>query len=542
MAAIVLATLNARHAHASLGLRYLHANLGELEGDAVILEFVIGTQSEAIAEEILERQPRVLGLGVYIWNVAETTRLVAILKKVAPELVVILGGPEVSFANDAPPVCALADAVVSGPGEIVFAKLCRDLLATPGTGSGSRLPAGIIPGPGPRFITAPWPDLAALAAPYRLYDADDLAHRHIYVEASRGCPYRCEFCLSSLDRTAVAFPLQPFITELAQLHDRGARAFKFIDRTFNLRVDSCRAILEFFLERIERDRDDPVYLHFELIPDHLPPALRTLIARFPAGTLQFEIGIQSWDQEVTHRIGRRQDNAKAENNLAWLRQETTAHLHVDLIVGLPGENLAGFAAGFDRLCALAPHEIQVGILKRLRGAPIERHTQSFAMRYNPNAPYDLLANQDIDFPGMRQMARFARYWDLIGNSGRFTATLPHLLGAAPFANFQAFSHWLYRGTHATHGLGPERLIAELRNWFSRPEWSPATGAGQRDADGASDGDAGRSAALAALDQDLERFQRIASERRGQNRAARLRQARNLGSEAPTKAKAERKTT
>ncbi len=531
MAAIVLATLNARHAHASLGLRYLQANLGELEADAKILEFVIGTPAEAIAEEILEQHPRVLGLGVYIWNVEESTRLVAILKRVAPELIVVLGGPEVSFANDAPRICALADAVVSGPGEIVFAKLCRELLAPSASGGDSVGRDGVLPGPAPRFISAPWPDLATLAAPYRLYDDHDLAHRHVYVEASRGCPYRCEFCLSALDRTAVPFPLEPFLAELARLHDRGARAFKFIDRTFNLRVDSCRAILEFFLERIGRSPDDPVYLHFELIPDHLPTALRTLIQRFPAGTLQFEIGIQSWDPEVTRTIGRRQDNAQAESNLAWLRQETTAHLHVDLIIGLPGENLASFAAGFDRLRALDPHEIQVGILKRLRGAPIDRHTQQFAMRYNPNAPYDLLANRDITFAQMRQMARFARYWDLIGNSGRFTATLPHLLGSAPFDNFMAFARWLYGDTRATHGLGPERLLAEIRRWFARPDWPP----GREDdppALGNETAAARRAAALAALDQDLERFQRIALERRGQNRAARLRQARNLLAEPP----------
>ncbi len=497
---IVLATLNARHTHASLGLRYLHANLGELAPRTRMLEFVIGMASEAIAERILDEQPRVLGLGVYIWNVVETERLVAILKRVAPDLVVVLGGPEVSFPADAPPICALADYVVCGPGEIVFAQLCRELLAEPGT----------VPrvASAQRVIAAPWPDLATLTLPYALYGDEDLAHRNIYVEASRGCPYRCEFCLSSLDRTAVPFPLEPFLAELARLHERGARAFKFVDRTFNLRVATSQRILEFFLERIARDPGDPVFLHFELIPDHLPQRLRDLILRFPPGTLQFEIGIQTWDQEVATRIGRRQDNDAAEQNLAWLRSATRAHLHVDLIAGLPGEDLAGFAAGFDRLRALDPHEIQLGILKRLRGAPIERHTQAWGMRYNPCPPYDLLANGQIGFHDMRRMARFARYWDLIANSGRFSATLPHLLSEAPFARFMAFSDGLFQSTGATHALGPERLAEALRDWFGGEE----------------------EAALAALEADLARFHAIARERRGQRKAARLRQARHVDGE------------
>jgi radical SAM superfamily enzyme YgiQ (UPF0313 family) len=230
---------------------------------------------------------------------------------------------------------------------------------------------------------------------------------------------------------------------------RGARHFKFVDRTFNLKAESSARFLQFFLDRIRATPDDLPFLHFELIPDHLPEALKGLLVLFPPGVLQFEIGIQTFNTDVQRRISRRQDNSVAETNLRWLRQQTQAHLHVDLIAGLPGEDLASFAAGFDRLVALGPHEIQVGILKRLRGAPIVRHVESHGLRFNPDPPYNLLASETLDFATMQRLSRFARYWDLIANSGRFVRSSRLLLQAQPFARFLGWSDWLYAQTGKT---------------------------------------------------------------------------------------------
>ena len=422
--------------------------IGELRERAVLREFVIGQKTEEIVERLLAEQPRIVGIGVYIWNVEESTRLVAQLKTVAPEVMVVLGGPEVSYEVSEQRICALADYVITGWGDVSFAILATQLLA------GERPEQRVIPGVQPK--------LAALALPYAEYTDEDVRQRHIYVEASRGCPFKCEFCLSALDRTAWPFPLQPFLDALADLYARGARQFKFVDRTFNLKVDTSLAILEFFLARIEAAPRDPLFVHFELIPDHLPERLKDAIARFPAGTLQFEIGIQTFDPDVQTRISRRQDNAAAAENLRWLRERSQAHLHVDLIAGLPGEDMQSFAAGFDRLAALAPHEIQFGILKRLRGAPIARHTQAHGLRFNPEPPYNILATDVIDFASMQRMSRFARYWDVVANSGRFPRTLVLLLGAAPFAQFMAFSDWLYARTGQTHALAHDRLVLLLR--------------------------------------------------------------------------------
>lgn len=440
MSAIVLATINARYYHASLGLRYLVANMGALEGETQIMEFILQHKPEDIVEALLASKPKIVGFGVYIWNIEETTKVVAQLKQVAPEVIVVLGGPEVSYELNEQAIVQRADYVITGWGDVSFPKLCHELLA-------HRPQAQ-------KVIAGEQPALAEIKLPYALYTDVDIAQRLIYVEASRGCPFKCEFCLSSLDKTAWAFDLDLFLEEMAKLYARGARQFKFVDRTFNLNIKASSRILEFFLARL----DEKLFVHFEVIPDHLPDALKTLIARFPPGALQFEIGIQTLNPEVQSLVSRKQDTPKAAANLHWLRTQSHAHIHADLIIGLPGEDMASFAQGFDQLVVIGPHEIQVGILKRLRGTPIVRHTEEFQMRYNPHPPYNILSTSCIDFLTMQRLSRFARYWDLIANSGRFATTLPVILGVTPFERFLALSDWLYAKTHQTHQIALERLF------------------------------------------------------------------------------------
>ena len=448
---ILLSTLNARYTHASLGLRYLLANMGPLQERTTIQEFVIGAKTTDLVERILAHGPRIVGFGVYIWNVEETTRLVAMLKRVAPDVTIVLGGPEVSHETGEQEIVKLADYVVTGWGDVTFPKLCREILDGPKPIM--KVHAGV------------QPPMEDIALPYSLYSEEDIAHRTLYVEASRGCPFKCEFCLSSLDKTAWPFPLDTFLAELELLYSRGARLFKFVDRTFNLNVKTSLRIMQFFLDKIEAAPNDPVYAHFELVPDHLPEALKETIAKFPAGALQFEIGIQSFNPEVQSLVSRRQNNEKAAENIRWLTRHSTAHLHVDLIAGLPGEDVASFARGFDHLVSLGAEEIQFGILKRLRGTPIIRHTQDFGMVYDPYPPYTVLATNRIDFAAMQRLVRFARYWDLVANSGRFANTIPVLLGEAPFDNFMAFSDWIYANTDATHRIALDRLAKLVAQWL-----------------------------------------------------------------------------
>jgi radical SAM superfamily enzyme YgiQ (UPF0313 family) len=472
---ILLTSLNARYSHTNLALRWLMANLGAMQAQAEIIEMVIGIRPEVAVEKLLAKKPRVIGFSVYIWNVEETTRIVQLLKVLAPEIKIVVGGPEVSHETQNQVICQLADHVITGPGEGAFARLCQQLLVGP-----SPL-MKVIPGD-----IASSQQLADLQTPYHLYTDADIAHRLTYFEASRGCPFKCEFCLSALDKTAWPFSLEQTLANLDQLYSRGARTFKFIDRTFNLKVDTSAAILRFFLER--QLPDDPVFAHFEVIPDHLPEALKELIVQFPPGALQFEIGIQTLNLKVQKLISRRQDNLKAEANVRWLVAHTQVHLHLDLIAGLPGEDLKSFAEGFDRLVdwlgltRAQHHEIQLGILKRLRGTPIIRHTDEYQLKFNPNPPYNVLATSTLGFEHMRRMERFARYWDLIANrqaseglDDAKAKLLARLLGgtsdARPFERFMAFSDWLYAKTDTTFRIEKQRLSRLVEEWLDPAEAS-----------------------------------------------------------------------
>ncbi len=545
MPSIVLATLNAKYPHCAFGLRYLLANMGELRDETALLEFTINQQTLEILDAILAQRPRIVGLGVYIWNVDETTRLVADLKRVAPDVIVVLGGPEVSYETDQQEITRLADYVITGEGDLAFAALCRELLVPPPPSSGERVrvrgPSGddalnlesiVSPssssvaqlstfdsqptkapphpsplplkaggeGTKPSIIHAPVPTLTNLALPYGLYSDDDLAHRVLYVEASRGCPFTCEFCLSALDIPVRQFPLDEFLAEMGKLLERGTKCFKFVDRTFNLNLRVSRAILDFFLQRYQPG----MFLHFELIPDRLPDSLKELIVPFPPGALQFEVGIQTFNDDVSNLISRHQDNALVEQNLSWLRDHTSVHVHADLIVGLPGESLDSFAAGFDRLVRLRPHEIQVGILKRLRGTPIVRHDAEWQMVYSPHPPYEVLQTKLIEFATIQELRRFAKLWDTIANSGNFVETLPLVwaggrsqgseisrevvLGVSPsaallsggrespgssmvhepspFTRFRHLATWLFAQAGQAHGIALSRLVELLFEYLT----------------------------------------------------------------------------
>jgi radical SAM superfamily enzyme YgiQ (UPF0313 family) len=472
VADIVLTTLNAKYIHAAFGLRYLLANLGELKPRAGLAEFDINQRPLDIAEVLLAHNPKIIGFGIYIWNVAPTAEVIAAIKRVRPEIKIILGGPEVSYETGEQEIVQLADHVITGEADLKFAELCRALLngavgdevTSPRSNSEFGIRNSQFQNKTPHVVSYPKiipaepPDFSQIALPYDLYTDEDLAHRIIYVEASRGCPFTCEFCLSSLDIPVRQAPLDKFLGEMQKLLDRGLKQFKFVDRTFNLNVATSRAILEFFLARHQPGH----FFHFEMIPDRLPESLREIIARFPPGALQFEVGIQTFNEEVGGLIKRRQNYDRLADNFHFLRAETGVHIHADLIVGLPGETVESFGTGFDRLIALRPQEIQVGILKRLRGTPIVRHDADWRMIYNPQPPYEILQNKLIDFATMQRLRRFARYWDMAGNSGNFIETTPLIWGgASPFQSFLRFSDWLHARTNRTDGIALMRLMELL---------------------------------------------------------------------------------
>ncbi len=449
MAKIVLTTLNARYIHSSLGLRYLYANMGELQEETKLLEFSINQNTAELVDELLAQEPVLIGFGVYIWNSPQTLELIRMIKECRPDIIIVCGGPEVSFYPDGHPLIEISDHIVRGEADLSFSKLCNNLLVHQTSVD--------------KIIVSQLPEVSKLQMPYAYYNDDDIKNRVVYVEASRGCPFKCEFCLSSLDKKVRNFPLEDFLEELAVLFEKGVRHFKFVDRTFNLHIETSTKILQFFLDRYEPG----LFVHFELIPDRLPQGLRALIQKFPIGALQFEIGIQTFNLKSETLISRRQDQDKTVSNLMFLRDETGVYLHTDLIVGLPGETLESFAQGFDRLVALNPHEIQVGILKRLPGTPIARHDIAFDMHYNENPPYEILFNQDLTKENVDLFKAFAYFWDRISNSGNFRLSKELLWqNASPFWSFWNYSIWLQEHFGRAHSISLEELVSAKLSYLS----------------------------------------------------------------------------
>lgn len=445
---ILLTTLNSRYSHTAIALRYLYANMQELQSETLIEEFTINENVQSIAERILAHQPGIIGISVYIWNATEVHQLIEILKKIAPQSSIILGGPEAAHIPHRVDF-SKADYIVQGEGDVAFYRLCRQIL------DGSA--------PKERIISPVMANLKEIALPYDYYSDSDVANRYIYVEASRGCPFLCEFCLSAIDEKVRNFDIGALLTEFEKLWQRGARNFKFIDRTFNLNMKFANAILDFFLAK-----EPPYFVHFEVIPDHFPDSLKARIAQFPAGALQLEVGIQTLDPKIAENINRPLRLEKIKENLSFLENGTKAHMHVDLIVGLPGETLEGFGRNLNELSAITSCEIQIGILKHLSGTTMSRHDREFGMIYSDVPPYDILQNDLISFAQIQQMKRFARFWDLVYNSGNFTNTFDLITkGTTVYDGFSTFSAWLYGETLSTWKISLDRLTQHLFDYLTK---------------------------------------------------------------------------
>lgn len=466
---IIIAVLNARYSHTALGPRYLLANMGELKSQTVLEEFLIQDDLLRVTEKILSHKPQIVGLSVSIWNASAVAKLIPLLKSINPELKIIIGGPEVRWAS-APAYGA--DVLVRGEAEIVFPDICGKIL------SGSPVAA---------VVDGGLPDLDSIVLPYDEYSDDDLKQRIIYVESSRGCPFSCEFCLSSREERVRSFNLKRILPAFDRLISRGCRGFKFIDRTFNLDISSCLELLEFFFLRWPRDEDGELigpeaarqvglgssrgksfFLHFEVVPDRFDERLLQSLARFPAGGVQLEMGVQTLDPEVGERISRKVDESLTEQNLKLIKGQTGAHVHADLIMGLPGEDDIGFARSFDALRGMGPDEIQVGILKLLPGAPLVRHVEKYALVFNQEPPYDILKTDCIPFSRMQELRRFAKYYDIFVNSGKFSSAMGRIMDNAPsaFSAFDLFSLWLYADTGQDFGISQQRQYALVQRFLT----------------------------------------------------------------------------
>jgi len=435
---IILLGVNSRYSHTALGLRYIRANLRELRDISKIVERTINEDIYSIVEEVLLYQPKIVGVGTYIWNAINVKKIISIIKKVSPETFVILGGPEVSYL----PLRVdfkETDYIIRGEGEITFYELAKAILLNNP--------------PKDKIIQGVTPEVKKLKLPYDEYSDKDIKNRYIYVESSRGCPFHCEFCLSSLDKQVRYFDFEKIIYEFDKLWSRGVRSFKFIDRTFNLNIKFALRLMEYFLSK-----DDEYSLHFEVVPDNFPNRLKEKLKEFPPHSLQLEIGLQSLNEEILQNISRKMDITKTKANISFLENETNAHLHLDLIIGLPGESLESFRANLNELTSITNSEIQLGILKKLSGTPISRWDKKFSMQYCDEPPYEIVQNSLIDFFQMQEMKRFARFWDLIYNSGNFHKTKEYIwIDSTVYDGFLELAKWIYSQTKSTYQISLMRL-------------------------------------------------------------------------------------
>jgi len=460
---VVLSTLNAKFIHTSLALRCLKAYCGH-KFDMDIAEYTIKDPAMNIVSDLFSRNPDVIGFSCYIWNIEETIVVVNMLKKIKPELKIVLGGPEVSYDTDywmerLPEV----DFIVMGEGEETFDHLLTEIETTEkyhmvfGIAYRKTTEAGveirINPG-------RPKLDLNTLPSPHRFAeDLPQLANRIVYFETSRGCPFSCQFCLSSIEVGVRYFDIERTKADIIYLIDNGAKLIKFVDRTFNIKRDYA---LEMFQFLIENHRG--CVFQFEITADIMrPEVLDYLAENAPPGIFRFEIGVQSTNDPTNLAVQRRQNWSKLVRTVTKVKDSQKIDQHLDLIAGLPLENYDTFRGTFNDVFALRPEELQLGFLKMLRGTGLRNDADKWGYIYMDTAPYEMLTNDLMPFSDIVRIKRVEDVLEKYWNAHRMDHTLLYLVDHvfnSPFDFFQSFGdYW--------EAQGWQKIGHQLEDLFSR---------------------------------------------------------------------------
>lgn len=482
MSRVVLATLNAKYVHSSLALRYLRAKV-EDRYDVRLREFTIHDPAEQIVAGVYSDRPDVVGFSCYIWNIEETLRVISVLRKVLPDVFIVLGGPEVSFDSlffleRAPQV----DAIVEGEGEETFSELLdarfagRDCKGIPGVAW--RRGDGSVMRNGPRTRIR---SLDGLPTPYPPHHLGELTNRVVYFEASRGCPFTCQFCLSSIESGVRYFSLERVKEDLTRLIALGVPQVKFVDRTFNLRRDYALELFRFLAEQ-----PGQTSFHFEITADVLKPDVANwLCEHAPPGRFRFEIGVQSTNDLTNDLVRRRQDFARLSQTVRSIRNSGRILQHLDLIAGLPEEDYASFRRTFNDVFALRPDELQLGFLKMLRGTGLRSSAAEFGYEFMDTAPYEILRNRVLSYDDLLRLKNLEDVLEKYYNSGRFSNTVAYLaeeVYPSAFDFFEAFgAYWNLRGWSRI-GHQPLDLIRRLQEFLSNEGLEDETAQGLLRAD------------------------------------------------------------
>jgi radical SAM superfamily enzyme YgiQ (UPF0313 family) len=453
---IVLVALSSRYIHSSLAPWCLLAALGQYgcARQAEALELNVNMPAENLLQEIVRGRPHLVGFSCYLWNIELTLKLAGAIKALLPETVIVLGGPEVSFRA----VSLLAeqltvDYIITGPGERAFYLLCagRDPARIPGLAYRS---AGILYNP-----EAPLPQCPP--SPHTAAYFEALSGRISYVETSRGCPFRCAYCLSGGEGGVSYLPMEQVREDLSRLAGSGTRTVKFVDRTFNSSLARAREIWRFLMALRADGKADGVCFHFEIGADLLREEDLGLLASAPAGLFQIEAGVQTYNETALAACGRKTDLARLEHNLRALIACGNIHVHADLIAGLPGEGIASFRDSLDRAFALRPHALQLGFLKLLHGSRLRDEADCFGYRFTPYPPYEVLQSDAIGYEDLQRLKAAALALDRLYSSGGYLRTLNHLIAASgqpPHAVLEKLGELMSAGQG---GLSQDSLCALL---------------------------------------------------------------------------------
>ncbi|GGJ68884.1 radical SAM superfamily enzyme YgiQ (UPF0313 family) [Anoxybacillus voinovskiensis] len=443
---IVCATLNAKYIHTNLAIRYLKAYV-QPQFAVEIAEYTIKDPAMSIVTDLYQKKPDVIGFSCYIWNIEETIKVCKMLKKIDPHITIVVGGPEVSYdVREWLETVDAFDFIVIGEGEETFKQLliqlsgARDFHAVHGLAF--RENGKMIINPQRNKI-----NLADMPSPYRFKeDVPHLAKRVTYVETSRGCPFSCQFCLSSIEVGVRYFDREKIKEDIRYLMKHGARTIKFVDRTFNI---SRSYAMEMFRFLIDEHVPGTVF-QFEITADIMrPEVIEFLNKEAPPGLFRFEIGVQSTNDEVNRLVMRKQNFAKLTRTVTMVKQGGKIAQHLDLIAGLPEEDYTSFRKTFNDVFALRPEELQLGFLKMLRGTGLRLRASEYGYVFMDHAPYEVLKNNVLSFDDMTRIKQVEDVLEKYWNAHRMDETIEYLVThvfPTPFDFFQAFgTYWDEQG-------------------------------------------------------------------------------------------------
>ena len=445
---VLLAALNAKYVHTNLALRYVRAGIRAEFPDVILKEFTINDSPARIAGEIYEAKADVIGFSCYIWNLSETLAVIRLLRLVCPETRMVVGGPEVSFEPAEFLSChPEIDAVVRGEGERAFLELVRSW----NKGQEPEKVLGVAWRREGKIIVnqehAQLHDLNQLPFPYD--EEEDLQGRLVYVETTRGCPFNCQYCLSSTIAGVRYLDPERFRLLLRRILGYGARTVKLVDRTFNVHKEHSMRILDIVREESKPYPDRGIRVHCEIAGELLDEEWLAYLRSYPEGLLQFEIGVQSTHEPTLAAISRPQHFERWRHYVDEIREFGTIPLHLDLIAGLPAEDWHSFRTSFNDVYAVQPDMLQLGFLKVLRGSGLRTAAKRYGLIYAPDPPYTILQTKVLSHAEILQLRRMEDLVDKYYNSGRFFYTLQEFVPFFPtpfdfynrFANYWREQKW-----------------------------------------------------------------------------------------------------